>query len=320
MCPAGFTYPVTVNRDLRPQSVAARAHLNQGPGLCRKRFHHDGEVTEQLEPSSLSALSWVGPVPRWKRMLFWSGTFVIACVVYLWFFGAQTFFALQTRKWGRQIPIVNSVPRKLDDLSVSEAKGEKLAFMGAEFDVPWDDINKDKTRIIGNWVEIKFQSGTSIILCVSPPDGFITDISKSKTPDPQLFASIYGQEVLRSDYALQKAIFETTPRQITLFTPANRAAGLSLVLMIKGIMPPTTDWAIFSVQAKNVKGFQLGDPVRRPKKMCLELYTEDAGFEINIEQNTSGPAPGITQEELNRIIQTAHGSARKQAVLTVSPS
>jgi hypothetical protein len=90
--------------------------------------------------------------------------------------------------------------------------------------------------------------------------------------------------------------------------------------MIKAIMPPTTDWAIYSIHSKSVKGFQLGDPVRRPKKMCLELYTEDAGFEINIEQDTSAPGQGITQKELNRIIQTAHKTAQTQAVLTVNPS
>jgi hypothetical protein len=260
-------------------------------------------------------------VPKWKRrILLWGSAFVIACVVYLWFFGVQTFFALRTRKWGRQIPIVNSVPVELHDLSVSKAKGEKLAFMGAEFEVPWDDVDKERTRIVGNWAVITFRSGTSIILCVSPPDGFISGMSKSKSPDPQLFAAIYGPEVLRSDYALHKAIFETTPSQITLFTPANRAAGLGSVLMIKGIMPSTTDWAIFSIQSKDVKGFQLGDPVRRPKKMCLELYADDAGFEINIEQNTSGLTPGITQGEINRIIQTTHKAAKKQSALTVNPS
>ena len=257
---------------------------------------------------------------KWKRRLLWTSAFVIACVVYLWFFGVQTFFALQARKIGRKIPIVNSIPVELQDLSVSTAKGEKLSFMGVEFEVPWSDVDEEKTRIVRNWALIYFRSGNSIILCVSPPDGFITSMSKDKTPDPKLFAAIYGPEVLRSDYALHKAIFETTPSQITLFTPANRAAGLVSVIIIKAIMPPTTDWAIFSIRSKDFAGFQLGNPVRRPKKMSLELYAADVEFEINIWQNTNGPTPAITQAEINRIIQTAHKAAHAQSIFTVNPS
>jgi hypothetical protein len=257
---------------------------------------------------------------KWKRKLLWASAVVTVCIVYLFFFGTQTFFALWTRNIGRKIPIVKSVPADLKDASVSPAKGERLSFKGIEFEVPWDDLDEQKTRIVGSWLLIHFRSGNSIILCVEPPDGFIADMTKSKTPDPELFRAMYGPQVLRSDYALHKAIFETTPSQINLFTPANRAAGLSSVIIIKAIMPPTTDWAIYRIQSQNVKGFQLGDPVRRPKKMCLELYGDDVHFEINIEQNTSSPSPGITQAELNRIIQTARKALHTDSKFTLSPS
>jgi hypothetical protein len=257
---------------------------------------------------------------KWTRRLIWCGAFGITCVVYLWFFGVQTFFALQTRKIGRRIPIAKSVPVELEDLSVSMTQGEKLSFLGAEFEVPWNDVDEKKTRITGNWVFIQFRSGLAIILCVLPPDGFISSMSKDKTPDPELFARIFGREVLRSDYALKKAIFETTPSQVTLFTPANRAAGLSVVVLLKAIMPPTTDWAIYNIRSKDFKGFQLGSPVRHPNQMSLELFADDIQFEINISQNASGSTPGITQAEINRIIQTAHKAARTQSILTVNPA
>jgi hypothetical protein len=269
---------------------------------------------------SANGLSGWSLMSKWKRRLFSVSAFVGACIVYIWFFGVQTFFALQTRQIGRKIPIVKSVPVELEDSSVSKMKGEKLSFMGAEFEVPWDDVDKEKIRIVGNWALVNFRSGTSIILCVSPPDSFITSISKNKTPDPKLFSAIFGAEVLHSDYALHKAIFDTTPSQITLLTPANRAAGLSSVILIKAIMPPTTDWAIYNIRSKDFKGFQLGNPVRRPKKMSLELYADDVEFEINISQNTNGPAAGITQAEINRIIQTAHKTAHPRSIFTVNPS
>jgi len=64
----------------------------------------------------------------------------------------------------------------------------------------------------------------------------------------------------------------------------------------------------------------LGNPARRPKKMCLELYADDVEFEINIMQSESGPTPAITQAEMNRIIQTAHKAAHTQPILNVNPA
>jgi hypothetical protein len=257
---------------------------------------------------------------KWKRRLLWASSILTVCVVYVWLFGPQTFFALWARNIGRKVPVVKSVPVDLKDLSISQAKGERLSFMGSEFEVPWDDVEQEKTRVVGNWLTVYFRSGKSIILCVEAVDGFVADMTKSKTPDPELFKAMYGPEVLNSDFALQKAIFETTPSQINLFTPANRAAGLGSIILIKAIMPPTTDWAIYKIQSQNFKGFQLGDPIRRPKKMCLELYAEDAHFEISIWQNTTSPDSGITQAELNRIIQSVRKVPRTGANFTVTPS
>ena len=239
---------------------------------------------------------------RWKRILAVLAIVAIGGATYLWFFGPQTFFAFQTRKMGWKIPIVKSVPTDLRDLSVSDAPVQKLSFMGVEFEVPWGDIDQSKSRIVGTWALIPFRSGRSILLCVSKPKGFIADMFRDKIGTPELFTELYGPGVLTSDYSLKKAIFQTTPRDITLLTPSGRAAGLSSVLIIKAIMPPTTDWAIYNIQTTGTRGFQLGDPIRRPKKMSLELEGEDVEIEINIDQLASGPAAAITQSEINRII------------------
>jgi hypothetical protein len=256
---------------------------------------------------------------RRKRTLTVLAIAVVTGVAYLWFFGPQTFFALQTRKIGWQIPIVRSVPAELQDLSVSTAPGQKLSFMGVEFEVPWDDVDQNKSRIVGTWALIVFSSGRSIIVCVNGPKVFMTGMFRDKIGTPELFTRLYGPEVLNSDYALKKAIFRTTPSDITLSTSSTRAAALSSVLMMKAIMPPTTDWAIYDIQATSMKGFQLGDPIRRPKKMSLELDGDNVEIEFNIEQAASGPTPAITQSEINRIIQTAHTTKNAQPVLTVSP-
>jgi hypothetical protein len=147
----------------------------------------------------------------------------------------------------------------------------------------------------------------------------MNDMFRNKIARPELFTGLYGPGVLQSDYALKKAVFETTPSKINLLTPAKEAAGLSSVLLMKAVMPPTTDWAIYRIQSKSFKGFQLGDPWRRPKKMSIELYGDNVEIEINFEQIPAGPTPAITQAEINRIIQSAHSTANARPILTVTP-
>jgi len=256
---------------------------------------------------------------RSKRFL---AALAIAAIVggtYLWLLGPQTFFALQSRKIGREIPIVKSVPVDLQDLSVSKTPGQKLSFMGVAFEVPWGDVDESKSRIVGSWAQIVFRSGNSIILCVNKPKVFMSNMFRDKIGSPELFTRLYGPDILSSDYALKRAIFQTTPSDITLLTPSGKAAGLSSVLIIKAVMPPTTDWAIYNIQTTGLRGFQLGDPVRRPKRMSLQLDGDEVEIEINIFQTESGRTPPITQSELNRIIQSAHTIKNAQPILTVTP-
>lgn len=237
---------------------------------------------------------------------------------YLWLFGVQTYFALYSRKIGREIPIVNSVPVKLQDISVSKEQGERLSFNGITFEVPWNDVDETKSRVVGTWALIFFRSGNSILLCVTKPKDFMNDMFRDNIAKPELFTALYGPEVLDSDYALKKAIFETTPSKITLLMSAHNAAGFGSILLMKAIMPPTTDWAIYNINADVLKGFQLGDPERRPKKMSLELYANEAEFEVNINQVQSESVPAITQADINRIIQSSHTIPNAQPVLTVT--
>jgi hypothetical protein len=257
---------------------------------------------------------------KWKWVPVSLGIAVVFGGLYLWFFGIQTFFALYSRKIGLEVPIVKSAPVELRDLEISRGQGERLSFKGVEFEVPWNDVDEKKSRVVGDWALIVFRSGNSIILCVTPPKDFMNDMFRNKIASPELFAGLYGSDVLQSDYALQKAIFETTPSEINLLTPANRASGLSSVLLIKAIMPPTTDWAIYNVESTKFRGFQLGDPRRRPKKMSIDLHGDDVEIEINIDQVPSGSTPAITQSEINRIIQSAHQTSVAQPILTVNPA
>jgi len=253
----------------------------------------------------------------WIKLACVSVFIIVSCTAYVFCFGAQTLFAMQTWKLGRQVPIVASVPRELEDSMIAQAPGEKLSFEEAQFEVPWADLDSANTKVVGNCALMKFRSGNSILLCVGPSNMFMKNLFATQKAEPELFTRIYGQEVLHSDYTLMKAIYDTTPSSITLFTSSSRAAGLASVMLIKAIAPPTTDSAIYNVRSNEFQGFQLGDPSRRPAKMCLQLYSQDIEFEFSLKQSGTGLYPAITQRDLNRIIQTAHRAPSAQPIVVL---
>lgn len=259
-------------------------------------------------------------MPKLKRVLIVLGVGVLTIGTYLWLFGIQTFFALESRRIGREAPIVNNSPVALSNLDISRAEGQRISFKGIQFEVPWNDVDLEKSRVSAGWAFVVFRSGKSIIACVTSPNDFMNEVFRDKAATPQEFAALYGPGVLQSDYEFKKAIFETTPNEINLLTPSGRAAGLSAVLLLKAIMPPTTDWAIYSIKSAYFNGFQLGDPRRRPKKMSLELFGQNTEIEINFDQPESGPTPAITQPEINRIVQSAHNISSAEPKLNISPN
>ena len=240
---------------------------------------------------------------------------ILLCVVA---FGTQTFLAIYFRRMGRKIPILNSVPSDLTNSDVSRASGELLAFRGAQFEVPWRDLNQDKTRVVGAMAAIAFRADTGIVVSVEPQDGLIQDFKRGDTTNrlPQVVSMIAGPDALSSDYAFDQAIFEATPGQITPFTPRYRAGALASVLTAKAIMPPTTDSAIFRIQSGFFKGFQLGNPDHHPTRMCLELFSSDMHVEIAFFQNAKTSTRLTTQADLNRIVQTLTEIPTKESTVT----
>lgn len=79
-----------------------------------------------------------------------------------------------------------------------------------------------------------------------------------------------------------------------------------MLLVFKAVMLPSQDIDLFSFKTKDFKGFQSGDPKRRPSKMALELYSDDGMLEFYFYQKPGEQVPAITQADLNRIVETIH--------------
>jgi hypothetical protein len=239
-------------------------------------------------------------------MLTGLGVAVILCGAYLWVFGLQTFFALEARNIARRMPVVKKEPVELPDLSISRTAGKKLSYFGYEFEVPWDDVDETKIRIIGgNKAIIPFHSGNVLSVWTGSSHDFVNTVLSSGKIDRDTFRQIYGDKALESDYFFQRIMLETTPDQITPFISKRRAVSLSMLLLMKGISAPRgADSGIFVVRTGDFSGFQFGRP-QITSTFNVELSSDSDSLDFIFGQKVNGPTI-ISQPDVNRILQTIH--------------
>lgn len=69
------------------------------------------------------------------------------------------------------------------------------------------------------------------------------------------------------------------------------------------ISPRATD-GIFKIQNDAYRGFQQGSPQLRSKSILVDLYCKDGGVELLFDQKNYANSVGLTQPEINRVVQS----------------
>lgn len=226
---------------------------------------------------------------------------------YLWFLGTQTFWVLEAHNVARKLPFVKRTPAALSDLSIAQASGMKLSYFGYEFEVPWTDIDTEKTKTIGgNKAIIAFHSGNVLSIWSGQPHEFMNGLFEAGKIDRNSFRELYGDEALQSDYNFKRLILETTPDKVTLLSDERTDVSQGILLMVKAIcVPGDPNSGIYSVQGKEFKGFQYGRPQSPPKQLSIELFPPNGHLDLIFGQKMNGPTV-ISQADINRIVQTIH--------------
>ena len=68
---------------------------------------------------------------------------------------------------------------------------------------------------------------------------------------------------------------------------------------------------IFKIQSNGWKGFQYGDPQKRPNELRLRLYSDRSQIDILVLQAAYYEPAGVTQPEINYIVQSLRNSAEE---------
>jgi hypothetical protein len=189
---------------------------------------------------------------------------------------------------------VYAVPRDLQDLSVSQVPGTTMHYFGYEFEVPWIDVGDAERKPFATknsgadsaWVS--FRSGLKLLVTSDPADG------------------------AGSNYALAKLIYGFNPNTMGIWPPSPRTQYQRLALymgksaILSNPLSSQAATGIFNLDSKRYKGFQLGNPQPRPDTLRVVLYSDEGSFEVTFLQVGYEEPAGVTQPEINRVVQSLH--------------
>lgn len=213
----------------------------------------------------------------------------------------------------RKAPAVAKVlPADLKDASLSPSPTAKLSYLGYDFEVPWTDLDDSKTKLYPQnkpektMALLTFRSGLRLMVLAGQPRSFAHEFVKDMKVSPQAFEAIFGHDAAVSDYAFTKRVYAFTPDSMhhwTLSTPL--FAREEMLLMVKSVMPSKpAQTGIFNIRNQDFQGFQQGNPHIRQDYLVMTLFSGSGSFEITFLQKDYASPLGVTQPEINRIIQS----------------
>ena len=206
--------------------------------------------------------------------------------------------------------VARIVPADLQDQTVSRAPGLLLLYFGHEFEVPWNDLDQTQTKLYPsgkpNRVVLSFRSGLRMIVTAVPAREWVNGLPAQLKVSPQGLESTFGHEAMQSDYNFMKSLYEFTPDEMHHWTTSSSVfARESLLLILKSIGPlKCARNGIFRVQNQSFKGFQQGNTDTGKEGVAINLYSDEGSVELIFGEQNYKNSVGITQPELNRIIQT----------------
>ncbi len=211
------------------------------------------------------------------------------------------------------------VPRDLSDRSVATAPGTKLSYFGYEFEVPWSDLDESKTKSYRDMTLLVFHSGLRLLVGASPPKLWLSG--------PFGKSAEQGSGA-HSDYDLLKTVYGFTPDKMHLwaFSPRIHYRETLLLSLKSATVHAEAATGFFYIGNSVNQGFQEGNPQAwptdyRPKSrsaVSIQLFSDQGCLNLTLFQRDFANPAGVSQADLNRIIQSVRrvdGSVARKAAL-----
>ena len=138
---------------------------------------------------------------------------------------------------------------------------------------------------------------------------------------PQLFESLvgleFGPDATRSDYDFTRKLYEFTPEKMNRWAirPSVHYRETMLLTIKSTSLLWSADSGIFNIHNQDYKGFQQGSTQARPNGIVVDLYSDDDGIEFIFNQKDYQDREGVSQAEINRVVQSVHKVRRSTPAL-----
>lgn len=234
--------------------------------------------------------------------------------------GPPLMFFIIPRWEARKLPHINLTPKPLRDYTVSDAPATLVSVSGYQFEVPGKPTEKKRNEA-GGILLLELESRKTILVFAKAGDGagLLTELANDKSMSlGNWLRPVLGELLNRSPYEQYAAILNATPSSIHPFGSRRDAIGGIELLMVKGIAPTSgIQDGIFSFGLPDRRGFQLGDPQKRPSTELDVFLANDHWVQILFGARVSGPR--FTQSELNRVLVSLRAAPTESAQLPECP-
>ncbi len=224
---------------------------------------------------------------------------------------ALSFYAAKTAP-----AAVNVVPTELPDHSVSQSAGLRLSYVGYDFEVPWSDLDDSQTKLYPqdraekNEAVLSFRSGLRLTITSVPARQFVHDFSSDFSTGPHLVNTSFGRGGVASDYVVASNIYNFSPATMHYWSLSPEVHYREdVMLSMKSMLPGSAEHGIFNIQNAGYRGFEQGNPQVRQDTLRLNLYSDDGSVQIKFSQKDYRNPVGITQAEINRVVQSLQRKA-----------
>ena len=253
-----------------------------------------------------------------KKIIIFLIILIAAVTVVLYFFPQLWLVPmLKLRFSPYKNPSVYALPisREVIASTVDLTGFDSVSYFGINFRSPWRNMREK--NLSSNSVLLEFGNGNTVFLFSNKDQPTMLEALLGDDPkNAEQIRSMFGQEAIKTNYALQKLMLNTTPDDISIYQSRKEVVAKSILLILKPIAvpwPTQVEPKIYNfITARKIKGFQYGDPW--DGKVIIDFYNENDESGSMLINGSE-----ITQNDIDFILATLEVSYQqlaKTAIIT----
>ena len=197
---------------------------------------------------------------------------IIVSIVFYFSDRLTLYFFIATKYSKTKTPAMYVIPIAREILPSNETFSTPylLSYESVKLKIPWELKEKSESVFTTFYV---FRNRKGIVISQQGKDeSFRQRLLDEESLEVQKSKFLYGEENLKSEYAVSNLILHTTPDQFRISRPAPENEKMIPLLMLKGLYSVYGN-VIYKFNLDNVRCFQFGNP-QTTKNIYVHLFNE----------------------------------------------